>query len=72
MNKPFRAPIYRTYYECAKGLYRQGIFAFYKGNGLRMAHWYLYLSLLNDLNFKYLDKADVLRNETNYIKLFGA
>ena len=22
LNKPFRAPVYRTYYECIKGLYK--------------------------------------------------
>jgi len=28
--------------ECIQGLYRQGILGFYKGNGVRCAHVFLY------------------------------
>jgi len=45
LNKPFRAPVYRTYYECIKGLYKQGIFGFYKGNGLRLVHGYAFMTI---------------------------
>jgi hypothetical protein len=44
-NKPFRAPVYRTYYECISGLYKQGILGFYKGNGLRLAYGYAFLTM---------------------------
>ena len=42
LNQPFRAPVYQTYSECIRGLYRQGILGFYKGNACRLAHIYLY------------------------------
>jgi len=36
-QKPYRAPIYDNYRETIRGLYRQGILAFYKGNLTRLA-----------------------------------
>ena len=42
-NKPFRAPIYRTYWECVRGLHKQGILGFYKGNGLRLTYYALHM-----------------------------
>lgn len=35
-QKPYRAPIYDNYKETIKGLYRQGILGFYKGNYWRL------------------------------------
>lgn len=32
LNAPYRAPVYRTYWECVSGLKKQGILGFYKGN----------------------------------------
>ena len=46
-NKPYRAPIYLTYGECIRGLYKQGLLGFYKGNGCRVLHVYLYESFRN-------------------------
>lgn len=34
-NEPYRAPVYLTYGECIKSLYRQGVLGFYKGNFYR-------------------------------------
>jgi hypothetical protein len=34
-NRPYQAPIYKSYSECIQGLYRQGLLGFYKGNGYR-------------------------------------
>jgi hypothetical protein len=36
-QKPYRAPIYDNYWQTIKGLYRQGILGFYKGNFVRLA-----------------------------------
>ena len=35
-QKPYRAPIYDNYLETIKGLYRQGVLSFYKGNLYRL------------------------------------
>jgi len=35
-QKPYRAPIYDNYWQTIKGLYRQGILGFYKGNYYRL------------------------------------
>jgi hypothetical protein len=35
-QKPYRAPIYDNYFETIKGLYRQGILGFWKGNLVRL------------------------------------
>jgi hypothetical protein len=35
-QKPYRAPIYDNYWQTIKGLYRQGILGFYKGNFMRL------------------------------------
>jgi Mitochondrial carrier protein len=51
LNKPYRAPVYRNYLECIQGLYRQGILGFYKGNGARCAHIFLYQILRNDVQY---------------------
>ena len=39
INRPYTAPIYRSYREWITGLYRQGILGFYKGNFYR--HTYI-------------------------------
>ena len=44
-NKPFRAPIYRTYWECIRGIYNQGILGFYKGNGIRLLYGYAFIQM---------------------------
>lgn len=38
LNRPYRAPVYRTYWECIQGLYKQGLLGFYKGNSLRLVN----------------------------------
>ncbi len=73
LNKPFRAPIYRSYYECISGLYKQGILGFYKGNGLRVLHAYLFLSYQTYINNQYIEGDDVFNQKPNYFKtLFSA
>lgn len=42
MALPFRAPVYRSYFEAVSGLYRQGPTAFYKGNSVRCMHIFLF------------------------------
>ena len=37
-NEPFRAPVYTSYSECIKGIYRQGWLGFYKGNFMRQSY----------------------------------
>ncbi|CAI2372067.1 unnamed protein product [Moneuplotes crassus] len=44
-NAPYRAPVYQTYGECIRGLYKQGVLGFYKGN-LYRHHYMLSTSLL--------------------------
>lgn len=51
MTLPFKAPVYRTYFESFQGLYKQGISGFYKGNGVRCVHILLFHKLNSDLNF---------------------
>jgi hypothetical protein len=31
-NEPYRAPVYLSYGECIRSLYKQGVLGFYKGN----------------------------------------
>lgn len=71
-NKPYRAPIYRSYLECIRGLYNQGLLGFYKGNGIRLLYGYLYLSTTNELNHYYLDGDDVLKTKGSYFKSLGS
>ena len=70
-NKPFRAPVYRSYYECIQGLYKQGILGFYKGNGIRIVHGYMYLTLVTQWNNNYLDGPDVMNIQPSYVKTLG-
>lgn len=72
LNKPFRAPVYRTYYECIKGLYKQGLLAFYKGNGLRLTYGYLYVTIVNNIHAEYLDGDDVMDIKPSYGKSLAA
>lgn len=60
LNKPFRAPVYRTYWECIKGLHNQGILGFYKGNGLRLVHLWMFQYLSTQIHHDYLDGDDVM------------
>lgn len=46
---PYRAPVYRTYFEAIQGLYKQGLGGFYKGNGVRCLHIVLFHKLNTDL-----------------------
>ena len=70
-NKPFRAPIYRTYWECIKGLNKQGILGFYKGNGLRLSYYVLYMHCIQELNHNYIEGEDVLQSRTSFLKIFS-
>ena len=42
MALPFRPPVYRTYFEAFQGIYKQGLSGFYKGNGIRCLHIFLF------------------------------
>jgi hypothetical protein len=53
LNKPYRAPVYQTYLECIQGLYKQGILGFYKGNGCRIFHLFVFEYLRNNLIFTF-------------------
>ena len=51
MSLPFKPPVYRTYFECFQGLYKQGVFGFYKGNGVRCMHIFMFHKLNSEFNF---------------------
>jgi len=71
INKPYRAPIYRSYWECIQGLYRQGILGFYKGNGMRLAHVFLFLQVRLKMQF-YFDTEKDIYKRNSFIKDFAA
>lgn len=48
MALPFRPPVYRTYFEAFQGIYKQGMAGFYKGNGIRCLHIFLFHRLNTD------------------------
>ena len=68
LNKPFRAPVYRTYWECIRGLHNQGILGFYKGNGLRMCHLYLFAYCQAKIYNEYLDGEDAMNRDRSWSK----
>lgn len=72
LNKPFRAPIYRTYWECIRGLHKQGILGFYKGNTLRLMHLYFFQYISTQIHHDYLDGPDVIKSEPSYSKALFA
>ena len=49
MALPFRPPVYRNYFEAFQGIYKQGLSGFYKGNGIRCLHIFLFHKLNTDL-----------------------
>jgi hypothetical protein len=49
MALPFRPPVYRNYFEAFQGIYKQGLSGFYKGNGIRCMHIFLFHKLNTDL-----------------------
>lgn len=55
-NKPFRAPVYTSYFEVVKALANQGLLGFYKGYFTGVMHSltnsYVRFSLLNQLDFE--------------------
>ena len=51
LNVPFRAPVYRSYWEAINGLYKQNLAGFYKGNGVRSFHILLFHRMNTDLTF---------------------
>lgn len=71
-NKPYRAPIYRTYQECIQGLYRQGILAFYKGNLLSLVvFWQILLYPKNwEYNWRFNNSKKV-NEKPGMIWLYG-
>ena len=71
LNKPYRAPVYRNYWECVQGLYRQGILGFYKGNAVRCAHISLYLILRNDMQ-SYFDFGNNIFKRNSFMRDFLA
>jgi hypothetical protein len=50
MALPYKAPVYRTYFEAFQGIYKQGMRGFYKGNGARCLHIFLFQKLNTDLS----------------------
>ena len=70
-NKPYRAPIYLSYAECIKGLYRQGILGFYKGNGCRIAHIFAYDYFRNDIVYQ-LDYGERILQRSSFWRDFIA
>ncbi|CDW86920.1 UNKNOWN [Stylonychia lemnae] len=71
LNKPYRAPVYRTYWECIQGLSKQGILGFYKGNGLRMTHIFLYAAMRNHISYS-LDFGDDIFRKNSFWRDFLA
>jgi len=71
LNQPYRAPVYQTYGECVRGLYRQGILGFYKGNGCRLAHIYLY-EVHRTWFQQFLDRDETILKRTSFVKDFLA
>ena len=67
LNKPYRAPIYQTYAECIQGLYKQGMLGFYKGNGFRVAHIFLYEHFRNSFMYK-MDEGEEIYHRNSFIK----
>lgn len=72
MNKPYRAPVYQTYWECIQGLYRQGILGFYKGNGCRLFHIYFYGKIRNDLIYYTNRDQNIMTSRTSFFTEFVA
>lgn len=68
LNKPFRAPVYRTYWECIRGLHKQGILGFYKGNGVRLAHHYFFSVAYIELLHQYSDDRSELFPKPSFTK----
>lgn len=58
MALPYKAPVYRTYFESIHGLYKQGFPGFYKGNGIRCMHIFLFHKLNTDLTL-WLESNDL-------------
>ena len=53
MWRPFKPNTYQTAAEAMRGTYKQGTpFAFYKGNGVRALHIFLFHKLNTDLSFQ--------------------
>ena len=67
LNKPYRAPVYQTYWECIQGLYKQGILGFYKGNGCRIVHIFLFEFLRNKMLFA-VNSDDQVFQKSSFIK----
>jgi hypothetical protein len=49
MALPFRPPVYRTYFEAFQGIYKQGMGGFYKGNGIRCLHIFMFHRINTDV-----------------------
>jgi len=64
LNKPYRAPVYQTYLECIQGLYKQGILGFYKGNGCRIFHLFVFEYLRNNLIFTFDGESQVYQRSS--------
>lgn len=57
MSLPYKPPVYLTYFEAYLGLYKQGFRGFYKGNGIRCMHIFMFHKMNSDLT---------LYSESNY------
>jgi hypothetical protein len=60
-QKPYRAPIYDNYWQTIKGLYRQGILAFYKGNFYRLFTYFVVHRFKISMNWYLKDTSDFLK-----------
>ena len=67
-----RAPVYLTYRECIKGLYNQGIRAFFKG----ATYNYLLVSMKNMLHVgligQYVVPISALKPVRSYSEIFSS
>jgi len=61
MPLPFKAAVYRNYFEASSGLYRQGFLGFYKGNGVRCAHIITFHKLNTEISLRYEEELKRLR-----------
>jgi hypothetical protein len=63
-QKPYRAPIYDNYFETIKGLYRQGILGFYKGNFCRLFYTIMSHRMSVSLNWFFVERFPVFNSIT--------
>eukprot|EP00347_Sterkiella_histriomuscorum_P014589 403360307 len=71
LNQPYRAPIYRSYWECIQGLSKQGVLGFYKGNGMRVLHIAMYSVIRTNMQMNF-DFGDEIFRKDSFLRDFAA